>query len=45
MEAFYAMENKLSSIFPINKDGNPFCSIPRFVLRIGRHRTNFAHHY
>jgi len=40
MEAFYAIENRLSSIFPV-KDGNPFCSVLRFVLRIGRHRPKF----
>jgi hypothetical protein len=33
----YAIERRLSSIFPIN--GNPFCSVTRFVLRIGRRRT------
>ena len=30
--------------FP-RKDGNPFCSVPRFVLRIGRGRTKLPHHY
>ena len=30
--------------FP-RKDGNPFCSVLRFVLRIGRGRTKLPHHY
>lgn len=34
MEAFYAIENRLSSIFPIKRKS--FLLVPRFVLRIGR---------